>query len=402
MTRLTALVVACLAIASLGLQPPPAVALGTTPQDPATDPFFVAPADLAELTPGTVIRKRKVSVNLVGGGGLGVPLVLASAYQILVRSTDAKDRPAAVTATLLVPVFGARRQLLAYQPATDSLGAKCEPSYTLQTGEEKEAAFMALGLAKGLTVVVPDHQGPRHAYAAGRMAGHAVLDSIRGALATPEAKLAGAGTRVGMVGYSGGAIATGWAAELHPTYAAELNVTGVVSGGTPADLELAGSLMDGSVSGGLFLGASVGMMREYPELKSILNDKGLAMVEAIKDECSGDLALNHAFASVKDYSDHPDPLRTPVAQTVLADNKMGIGSTAPRAPVLLWHSKFDELIPHPAAAELYQRWCDRDGRVQLVTDYTSEHVTGAAVMAPEALLWLFDRYDGKPLGATCG
>ncbi|WP_109506891.1 lipase family protein [Nocardioides speluncae] len=399
MKRLAALLIACLLIASLGLQAPPASALGTPP-DPATDPFYAAPANLAELQPGTVIRKRKVSVNLVGGGGIGVPLVLATSYQILVRSNDAKDRPAAVAATVLVPVFGARRQLLAYQPATDSLGAQCEPSYTLQTGGEKEATFMALGLAKGLTVVVPDHQGPRHAYAAGRMAGHAVLDSIRGALATPEAKLAGPGTKVGMIGYSGGAIATGWAAELHPTYAPELNVAGAVSGGTPADLELAGSFMDGSAFSGLFLGASLGMMREYPELGSILNEKGRAFAEQIKDECSGELAL-HAFQSVKDYSDHPDPLRTQVAQTVLHENKMGVGSTAPRAPVLLWHSKFDELIPHQAATELHQRWCDRGARVRLVTNYTSEHVIGALLMVPEALTWLLDRYDGKPLGATC-
>jgi hypothetical protein len=159
--------------------------------DPATDPFFVAPANLADLAPGTVIRKRPVSTKLVGYAGLGLPIP-AKSFQILVRSNDAKNRPAAVTATVLVPLYGARHQLLAYQPATDSLGATCEPSYGLQAGTEKEAAVIATAVGAGLTVVVPDHEGPRHAYAAGRMAGHAVLDSVRGALATPDSELPGA------------------------------------------------------------------------------------------------------------------------------------------------------------------------------------------------------------------
>jgi hypothetical protein len=102
----------------------------------------VAPANLADLTPGTVIRKRPVSVKLLGYAGVGLPRP-AKSFQILLRSTDAKDRPAAVTATVLVPLYGARRQLLAYQPATDSLGARCEPSYGLQAGTEKEATVIA-------------------------------------------------------------------------------------------------------------------------------------------------------------------------------------------------------------------------------------------------------------------
>lgn len=366
--------------------------------DPTTDPFFVAPANLADLAPGTVIRTRPVPVKLLGYSGFGLPMA-AKSFQILVRSTDAKDRPAAVTATVLVPLFGARRQLLAYQPATDSLGATCEPSYTLQAGTEKEAAVVAMAVGAGLTVVVPDHQGPRHAYAAGRMAGHAVLDSVRGALATPDSGLPGAQTRVAMVGYSGGAIATGWAAQLEPSYAPEINLVGVASGGTPGDLEAAGALMDGSLFGGLFVGAALGMSREYPELLSVLNDKGVALAEQVEDYCSSDLLTRLPFASVKQFSDDPDPLRTPVAQAVLLDNKMG--ALPPSAPYLLWHAKYDELIPHASAVELDREWCARGADVQFVTSWTSEHNIGAGEMIPTALPWLLARFDGKPFQGNC-
>ena len=320
----------------------PAGPAAAAPQDPATDPFFAAPANLADLAPGTVIRTRPVAAKLIPGVPLG-----KSSFQILVRSNDAKDRPAAVAATVIVPRTP-KKQLLAYQPAIDSLGAKCNPSYTLQAGNEKEAALIQQALSRGLTVVVPDHQGPRNGFAAGPMAAHAVLDSIRGTLASPEAGLDGDATKVAMMGYSGGAIATGWAAQLQPDYAPEINLVGVASGGTPADLEAAESTMDGTLDGGgLFVGAALGVAREYPELLTLLNAKGLAYAEKIKDQCLYQL-VTHAFDSIKKYSDSPDPMREPVAQAVLNELKMG-GDLAPTVPYYLWHSTRDQLIPYRVA-----------------------------------------------------
>jgi hypothetical protein len=366
------------------------------PPDPTTDPFLEAPANLADLAPGTVIRSRPVAAKVVPG----VPMT-AKATQILVRSNDAKNQPAAVVATILVPKKKDRNQLLAYQPATDSLGAKCEPSYQLQTGAEKEASLVQMALNKGLTVVVPDHQGPRHAFAAGPMAAHAVLDSIRGTLASPEAELPdGATTKVVAMGYSGGAIATGWTAQLHPDYAPEIDLVGVASGGTPADLEAAAASMDGTLDGGgLFVGAAFGVTREYPELLTLINAKGLAHAERIKDDCLYQLVAR-PFDSVKKYSDSPDPLREPVAQQVLQELKMG-GSLAPTAPVYLWHSKLDQLIPYRVAPALRDDWCSQGTKVRLVSDLVSEHITGAIKYASPAQSWLIDRLNGKPLAKTC-
>ena len=372
----------------------PAGPAAAAPQDPATDPFFAAPADLADLAPGTVIRTRSVKSKLIPGVPLG-----NTSFQILVRSNDAKDRPAAVAATVIVPRTPTK-QLLAYQPAIDSLGAKCNPTYTLQTGNEKEASLVQLGLNKGLTVVVPDHQGPRNAFAAGPMAAHAVLDSVRGTLASPEAQLDGAATKVAMMGYSGGAIATGWAAQLQPAYAPEINLVGAAHGGTPADLEAAASTMDGTLDGGgLFVGAAFGVMREYPELLSVINAKGLAYAEQIKDQCLYQL-VTHAFDSVKKYSDSPDPLREPAAQAVLNELKMG-GDLAPTVPIYLWHSTLDQLIPYRVAPALRDDWCSQGTAVKLVTDRLSEHISGAFKYAAPALSWLSERYAGKPVAGAC-
>jgi hypothetical protein len=393
MTRRSTFYAAVLAVLLAVLAP--AGPAGAKVLDPSTDPFFAAPANLAGLAPGTVIRSRPVDTKVLPG----IPMN-ARSTQILVRSNDAKNRPAAVSATILVPKYKDLNDLLAYQPATDSLGAKCEPSYGLQTGTEKEAALVKMALAKGLTVVVPDHQGPRHAFAAGPMAAHAVLDSIRGALASPESELEGPATKVAMMGYSGGALATGWAAQLQPVYAPEIDLVGVASGGTPADLEAAASTMDGTLDGGgLFVGAAFGVMREYPELLTVLNAKGLAYADRIKDQCIYQL-VTHAFDSVKKYSDSPDPLREPVAQAVLTELKLG-GDLAPTVPYYLWHSTLDQLIPYRVAPALRDDWCSQSTPVKLVTDRLSEHITGAVKYAAPAQRWLMDRYAGKPVTGAC-
>src|SRR5687767_3390287 len=199
--------------------------------EPEDDPFYQAPAGFESSPPGTVLATRPVSVN-----GLGLP-VPADAQQFLVRSSDAKDAPTAVVGTLMVPKApypGGTRPLVSYQPATDSLGDQCNPSYKLRAGTEYELPLMLQALQHGWAVVVTDYQGPQNAFGAGRMAGHAVLDGIRGALALPGTGLAGAATPVGMWGYSGGGLATSWAAELQAGYAPELNMAAVASGGTPA------------------------------------------------------------------------------------------------------------------------------------------------------------------------
>lgn len=394
--RIRLVTVVGLIIGLIGALPVPR-AVAEPVLDPSSDPFYAAPSDLASLVPGTVIRRRSVTASFGSRGGLGLPLP-ARATQILVRSTDSKGRPIAAAATILTPLFGARHQLLAWSPAIDSLGARCQPSYTLRAGITDESPAIAQMLMSGLTVVVPDHEGPRHAFAASRVAGHVVLDSVRGALATPAASLRGAATEVALFGYSGGAIATTKAAELEPTYAPEINLVGAAAGGTPADLHASARLMDGKIAGGLFVAGAIGVSREYPELLSIMNDRGRAMVEEFRDLCKVELALRPT-ASVTQMSDHPDPLHTPVAETVLRDNALGL--TPPTAPVYLWHSRWDELNPWGAAVRMRDSWCAGGADVRFTTDYTSEHLSGAGVMMLTAVPWLMDRFNGRAFRGNC-
>jgi hypothetical protein len=379
---------------SLGLfAAPVGSASAATIAEPDQDAFYQPAVGYELKAPGTVLKKRDVTVT-----GLGIPLPV-KAFQLQTRSTDAKDRPVTVVSTVIVPLtpYLGSRPLLSYQPATDSLGDQCNPSYTLRTGLEKEIPLLSLGLAKGWAVVVTDYQGPRDAYGAGRMEGHAVLDGVRATLASPESGLSST-TKVGLWGYSGGALATGWAAELQPSYAPELNVAGVASGGTPADLGAAGRQMDGGPFSGLFLAAAIGVSREYPELLGIFNAKGKQLIQQMGDLCVTDEAL-YAFQSVKQYSDSADPLSEPIAEQVLGINKMG--ASGPKAPVYLYHSKFDELIPWAVGKGLNDAWCAKGTKVAMYTDYTSEHNTLAVTGAPAAVAYLTARFLGVQPPSTC-
>ncbi|WP_328330936.1 lipase family protein [Kribbella sp. NBC_00382] len=388
-----ALIAIAVSIGLLATASPSASAATTALTEPDQDAFYQPAPGYESKAPGTVLKKRSVTVT-----GLGIPLPV-KAFQLQSRSTDAKNRPVTVISTVIVPLipYLGQRPLLSYQPATDSLGDQCNPSYTLRTGLEKELPLLALGVAKGWAVVVTDYQGPRDAYGAGRMEGHAVLDGIRATLASPEAGLTPT-TKVGIWGYSGGGLATGWAAELQPSYAPELNLVGVASGGTPADLAAAGRQMDGGPFSGLFLAAAIGVTREYPELLTIFNAKGNQLIAAMDDLCVTEEAL-YTFQSVKQYSDSPDPLSEPIARQVLTTNKMG--ANAPKAPVYLYHSKFDELIPWAVGKSLNDAWCAKGTKVAMYTDYASEHNVLAVTGAPAAVAYLNARFLGLKAPSTC-
>ena len=77
------------------------------------------------------------------------------------------------------------------QIAEDSLAGYCAPSYAIQhlsaspfLGQIVAPAEFVIAqgaLQQGWAVVIPDHEGPDNAYAAGPLAGRITLDGIRAA-----------------------------------------------------------------------------------------------------------------------------------------------------------------------------------------------------------------------------
>ncbi|HEY5855493.1 MAG TPA: lipase family protein [Aldersonia sp.] len=363
---------------------------------PVPDPWLVPPIGFEQSPPGTVLGSRPVQV--------GPLLTPATATQLLVRSTDSKGRPVPVVTTVIVPTAPwngpGPRPVVGYNTAIDSLGLTCVPSWTLPRGTEIELVGIEAMLARNYAVVVTDHQGPRQAYGAGRMSGHAVLDSLR-AVTRSSASGVAPESPIVLYGYSGGAIAAAWAAELAPSYAPELNVVGAAIGGVPADYRLLlGSMNGTNLASGVFLAAVLGVAREYPELFELMNDDGWRLGTIAKDWCLTSLAPPGVVAPipVQALSDVPDVLDTPIVTRVLDD--LTLGRQAPTASILLYQGDYDIWLPPAGVRELRDAWCAHGGTVHLV-EYPGEHVGVGLAGMPAAFSWLEDRVAGRPAPSDC-
>ncbi|MFI5781645.1 lipase family protein [Nocardia sp. NPDC051570] len=361
---------------------------------PLSDAFYTPPAGFENRPPATVLRARSVPTWFTSP---------VRTIEMLVRSTGSKGDPVPVVATLIVPkaawTGSGPRPLVSYDIPISSLGHWCSPSYTLERGFSADQLSIQLLLDRNYAVIVPDHQGPREAYAAGLMGGHAVLDAARAAVRLGVSDLKPEAPVV-ISGYSGGAIATGWAAQLAPSYAPELHLAGALVGGTPADYDLLVKIMNGrEVGSGIFLAATLGLAREYPELLTLLNDNGWRLAHLFRDLCSGQLAAAGAVpVRVEQLTDVPDPTELPMVRKIVADNKLG--GIAPRIPIMVYHGRDEFWIPYQGARNLYDSWCAGGARVRLAP-YPGEHFIVGALAIPAVANWVADLLDGTLVPGGC-
>ncbi|RDI63767.1 lipase family protein [Nocardia pseudobrasiliensis] len=394
----------------------PALPFPVPPAPPYLDPAFYQPdpARVAAARPGEILAAREVHL----ANAWLLPLNVNS-WQVSYRSTNTRDEPIAAVATVIVPhrpPATERRGLVSFQVAEDSLSINCAPSYALQMGalpnplnaiHQAEFVEIQAMLQLGHAVVVPDHEGPKAAYAAGPLGGRIVLDAIRAAENFAPAGLPGAETRAALWGYSGGAIPTGHAAELQPDYAPELNLVGSATGGLMADIRDAVNYNNGtSTFGGAVLGGLFGVAHEYPELDRFIDahmnplGKGLRSV-VHENQCVVPQFLGFPFVNIKGLFDYPgDPLNAPEMQAVL--NDLALGKRTPTAPIYIYQAPLDEVMPIVSVDHLYDTYCATgQARVRFTRDLLSEHGIAAVSGAASAALWLDDRLNGVPAQAGC-
>ena len=127
---------------------------------------------------------------------MGVPTLLKTT-QLLYRSTSQLNEPTVNVTSVIQPVGHAdKNKVISYQSAYDSLDRDDEPSNAISGGlrfggivSTVELVVFGLFLAEGYTVIVPDTEGQRAAFAAGGEYGMNTLDSIRAAFASPTVGL---------------------------------------------------------------------------------------------------------------------------------------------------------------------------------------------------------------------
>ncbi|KAL8281410.1 hypothetical protein RQP46_006094 [Phenoliferia psychrophenolica] len=320
----------------------------------------------------------------------------------------------------MVPQGASPSKLVAYSTPEDSASTQCAPSFLVQsraptnhqaTLAADQAAFEPF-LAQGIIVTMSDHEGPNSSYAVGPLEGQMVLDSVRATLAFgPQIGLLPSARTV-LWGYSGGAIATGWAETLLEEYAPDLkeNIVGGAHGGTPASLELITETINGSPFSGLLVSSSWGLASGLPyfhdSLYSIATDKMKAMIALnVATQCTGDQNANSIdfFADETYFTSGNRTLKLPAWQAMFTQLEMFNASRIPKIPMHIYHSRNDQLIPYSVAAELVKQWCAGGASLEFVTNTIPqvEHISEAAYGTPAAIVWLIDRLNGVPFAQQC-
>ncbi|GAB2517397.1 lipase family protein [Nocardia heshunensis] len=373
------------------------------PPLPEQDPFYRRPRGLGRVAPGAILRSRPVELAL-----LGVIPQRITATQLLFRSTDLRGRAEAAVTTVLLP-YGAdstvARPIISFQCAIDAVASKCLPSYAFRRGAralgsvpQYELLLIEHALTRGWAVSVPDHVGTAGRFGAPREPGHRTLDGLRATLGFLDRPV---DEPVALWGYSGGGLATAWAAELAASYAPELNILAAVLGSPVGSLESTFFRLNGSAFGGLATLCLAGLRRAYPPLDRTLREQldtaSLALLDRAETSATVPLLLRSARTRLQDRDGSSlATLRTlPQVRAVLADIEPG--ARPPCFPVLAVQGVHDLIIPCGNVDALVDRYRAAGTPVRYVRDVLAGHVTLGLLAAPLCENWLADRFAGRPL-----
>ncbi|MET9650765.1 lipase family protein [Streptomyces sp. NPDC006460] len=392
----------------------------------AADPFYsyTGSTPLYSFAPGTVLASRTLQYHMLG---LPTPV---RAIQLLYRTTDAQGRPAANVTTVVRSPSGDGTKAVSYQSFYDSLDPEDGPSRAI-AGDvtlgglipNVEALVLVPLLTQGYDLVIPDTEGQRADFAAGPEYGTNTLDSIRAATRSAETGL-GSATAFGLVGYSGGAIATNWAAALAPGYAPDVNrrLVGFAQGGLLVDPAHNLRYVDGSLSwSGVIPMAVIGVSRSYDiDLKQYLSGYGLEVYEELEQGSIVDALGRYPGLTWKKMAkpEYADPNSIPAF--VEAMNRINLGS-APTPTVPGYITQGDAGVLEGTFADppgigtgdgvmvagdvraLARQYCATGNPAIRYSQFELLSHTGVPVAwAPLALGWLNDRFAGRTAPSDCG
>ncbi|MED5802521.1 lipase family protein [Gordonia sp. Z-3] len=400
-----ALILAAIVATVIGLLAgaPNATADNVALPTPLRDRFYDAPPNLASLAPGEIIATRD-RPNPPG-------FFDVRTYQLAFRSSDSQGEPIAAVTTVLVPTRKtADGPLLSFQHIINATGLECAPSQALWTQDPnlaiREAPGLNVALQQGWAVAIPDHLGPRSAYGAAKLGGQITLDNIRAVKDFGPAK--SADSPIGLAGYSGGGMATAWAAALAPTYAPDLDIAGAAYGGVPMNLLKMAEGLGYSTphpAFGLAFAAAIGVSREYPKqipMWQHLSPLGKQMYLGMRNACTNDILRLGAGHDAQQVTVGGRAIfDDPVARRVVEQNSLSLYRGIPRTPIFEWHSPTDALIPVSSIDHTLDRYCRAGLPVERMSTPSPDHLSAALIGLLPAFRYLQDRFQGVPAPSSC-
>ncbi|SEF27107.1 Secretory lipase [Amycolatopsis pretoriensis] len=404
-----------------------ALTLAAAPASPAAADSFYSydgSTPLSSYAPGTVLKTRTLNYHVAG---LATPV---KAVQLLYRTTDAQGRPSANVTSVVRSITGDSTKAVSYQSAYDSLDPADAPSRAI-AGDvtlggllpNGESLLLLPSLLLGYNVVVPDTEGQTANFAAGPEYGTNTLDSIR-AVTSSAATGMTKSTKFGLLGYSGGAIATGWAAALAPSYAPDVNanLVGFTEGGVLVDPAHNLKYVGGSpVWSGVVPMALIGVARGFGiDLRPYASEYGLKVLDDLEHASIINALGRYPGLTWQKIAKPEYANPNSVPPFVAAVNKVNIGSApTPSVPGFIAQGNAgflegttsnlpgigtgDGVMVAGDVRALARQYCATGNKSIEYQQYDLlSHVGGAAAWAPVAIGWLADRFAGKTAPSSCG
>ncbi len=364
--------------------------------------LYTEPSPLPAGVHGDLIKSIKVKIVIPEAPPF-------DSWQIMYRSTTAVGRGNAVTGTVIVPDAWDHGNVVIYCAATQGLAQKCAPSFQLRAGEYWENDNITAILKAGYAVLISDNPGYTTggypSYCNGYNQGYAALDIVKASRQIPYAPFSYS-DKVVVWGYSQGGQTAPWVGQLQPSYMPDLNLVGVIAGSVSADLIDVARVLDGGPGACYLFSYYVGLYYQYPNevpLFDLVNDGGRAALEGAMDVCLWDGLKIYKHIKTKDLTKDRltiDDLITGFPKVYRIVEGMKLGKSPINAPVYLYHGSADPFIPMDQALDLKEDYCEMGMNVSFQVFPTAEHLIPLFQVAPYALAWMKDRFDGAPLDET--
>ncbi|KAL2866945.1 secretory lipase-domain-containing protein [Aspergillus lucknowensis] len=157
----------------------------------------------------------------------------------------------------------------------------------------------------------------------------------------------------------------------------------------------------------LTLAALTGVSSAYAELdafirRHLVGDPARRKeFEGYFEHCFGWLFQNYDKIGIAEYFDIgiPDIVSSSVVQRVFSENSLG--KSAPRIPLLIYHSAKDEVSPPPQVDGLVSWYCAEGSEVEYRRVLSEKHTELGETALFLALEWVKERLDGVPMLPGC-
>ena len=230
--------------------------------------------------------------------------------------------------------------------------------------------------------------------------GYRIVDGIRAALRCERLGLSPAAP-VGLWGYSGGGLASAWAAEVTAEYAPELNIVGAVLGSPVGNPESVARRLNGSFFAGLAALMIAALIQVFPDAQQVVDrhatEEGKRLLEELPTLTTASAVWRLRNVDIGSYVDmSADELwDLPEVRNIFDETKLG--KSAPAMPVLVVQAVHDNIISVEDIDELVATYTRGGTAVTYHRDRFCDHILLHPMSAPMTLRWLRDRFAQRPL-----